>query len=104
MARDYFVYIVASKSRRLYIGVTGDLERRVFEHKHVLRSGFTSTYNIDRFVHAEQYSMVQDAIAREKQLKGWNRTKKIALIERENPTWRDLSVEWFKGDASVAAE
>jgi putative endonuclease len=87
----YYVYILASRSRNLYIGVTGDLDRRVFEHKQKLVSGFSSRYNIDRLVHCEIYANVRRAIAREKELKGWRREKKIALIECENPTWDDLS-------------
>jgi len=87
----YYVYILASRSRNLYIGVSGDLDRRIFEHKQKLVPGFSSRYNIDRLVHYEIYVNVRRAIAREKELKGWRREKKISLIERENPTWDDLS-------------
>ena len=87
----YYVYILASRSRNLYIGVTGDLDRRIFEHKNKLVRGFTSQYNIHRLVYYEVYGNVTSAIAREKELKGWRREKKIMLIERENPTWDDLS-------------
>jgi putative endonuclease len=93
--RTYFVYILASKSRRLYIGITSDLERRVWQHKTKALGGFTARYNIDRLVHVEDYSDVHEAIAREKQLKNWRREKKIALIASRNPTWRDLSVDLF---------
>ena len=86
----YYVYILASRSRNLYIGVTGDVDRRIFEHKQKLTPGFSSRYNIDRLVHYEIYGNVRRAIAREKELKGWRREKKIVLIERENPTWDDL--------------
>jgi putative endonuclease len=86
------------------IGMTSNLERRVFEHKHQLIPGFTSTYNVSRLVYMEAFSDVHDAIRREKQLKGWSRRKKIALIENSNPTWRDLSVAWFVGDSSVTVE
>ena len=87
----YYVYIFASRSRNLYVGVTRDLDRRTFEHKNKLVRGFTSRYNIHRLVYYEIYGTVVSAIAREKELKGWRREKKIALIERENPTWDDLS-------------
>jgi len=94
--RTYCVYLLASKSRRLYIGVTNNLERRLFEHKSKLGDGFTKRYNIDRLVYFEQTEDVLSAIAREKQLKSWNRNKKIALIEAGNPTWQDLSAGWYK--------
>jgi putative endonuclease len=91
----YFTYIVASRSRTLYIGVTGDLGKRVFEHKKKLHEGFSATYNCDRLVWFERFTEVGGAIAREKQLKGWRREKKIALIEANNPTWVDLSEGWY---------
>jgi len=94
--RLYSTYIVASQSRILYIGVTGNLARRVFEHKWKEHEGFTSRYNCDRLVWFERYQEVGLAIAREKQLKRWNRAKKIALIERTNPTWADLSRDWYE--------
>jgi putative endonuclease len=92
----YFVYIMASKSRRLYIGVTNNLERRVFEHKSKLVEGFTAKYNIDRLVYFAETGDVMAAMEREKQLKGWLRAKKIALIESENPSWLDLSYGWIE--------
>ncbi|HEY7675279.1 MAG TPA: GIY-YIG nuclease family protein [Burkholderiales bacterium] len=98
---QYFVYILASKSRRLYVGVTNDLERRVYEHKQKLADGFTRQYRIDRLVHYEETSDVLAAIEREKQIKGWLREKKLALIESGNPTWRDLSNEWYKGNSEA---
>jgi putative endonuclease len=94
MERTYFVYILASKSRRLYVGVTGNLERRAYEHKGKFVAGFTKKYNIDRLVYFEQTGDVRSAIEREKQLKGLLRAKKIALIESVNPTWDDLSKQW----------
>ena len=90
----YFVYIMVSHSRVLYTGVTNDLERRVSEHKQHLIPGFTDKYNVVRLVHFEETSNVLDAIAREKEIKGWRRSKKIALVESENPVWRDLSGDW----------
>jgi putative endonuclease len=86
-----FTYIVASRSLTLYIGMTRDLEKRVFEHKHKLHEGFTATYNCDRLVWFESFDSPGGAIRREKQLKGWTRKKKIALITAKNPTWIDLS-------------
>jgi putative endonuclease len=75
--------------------MTNNLERRIDEHKHKLRPGFTSEYNITRLVYVETTADVSAAIRREKQLKGWLRRKKVALIESQNPTWVDLSAEWF---------
>jgi putative endonuclease len=88
----YFVYILASRSRVLYTGVTNNLERRMFEHKSKLVPGFTSKYNVDRLVHFEDCDCIDDAIALEKQIKGWLRARKIALIEATNPGWADLAV------------
>jgi putative endonuclease len=91
----YFTYIMASRSRTLYIGVTVDLHRRVFQHKWKEHDGFTARYNCDRLVWFERHQFVQAAIAREKELKGWSRSKKIALIESMNAVWVDLSREWY---------
>lgn len=96
--RSYFTYILASKSRVLYIGVTNDIERRVREHKEKSKAGFTARYNVSRLVYLETYNDVRDAIAREKQLKGWLRERKVALIESVNPTRRDLSDDRFGSD------
>ncbi|MGB2768181.1 MAG: GIY-YIG nuclease family protein [Candidatus Zixiibacteriota bacterium] len=93
--RQYYVYIMTNKSRTLYTGVTSNLMRRVYEHKNKLINGFTKKYNIDRLVYYEVTSAVTSAIAREKQIKGWLRRKKIALIESVNPQWKDLSEEWI---------
>jgi putative endonuclease len=102
MARGrYFVYVLASKSRRLYVGVTNDLERRIYEHKQKLADGFTKMYRIDRLVHFEETSDVRVAIEREKQIKGLLRAKKIALIESSNPTWEDLSEAWYKANSKA---
>ena len=93
--RTYWVYIMTNRSGTLYTGVTSDLPRRVYEHRRSLVSGFTSRYKIDRLVHAEAFREVSDAIAREKQIKGWVRSRKLALITDANPDWRDLGEEWF---------
>ena len=94
MRKEYFVYIMTNKSRTLYTGVTNNLERRVYEHKNKLLPGFASKYNITKLVYYESGDDISVAIAREKQIKGWLRAKKIALIESMNPEWKDLSVEW----------
>jgi putative endonuclease len=89
--KQYYGYIMTNESRTLYTGVTNDLERRVFEHKQKLVPGFTLKYNISKLVYFEITQDVQAAIAWEKQIKGWLRRKKIALIESVNPEWADLS-------------
>jgi putative endonuclease len=93
--KQYYVYIMTNKSKTLYIGVTDNLERRVYEHKNKLIEGFTKRYNITKLAYYEMTYDVQSAIEREKQIKGWLRRKKIALIEAMNPRWVDLSGEWF---------
>ena len=93
---SYFVYIVASLSRTLYVGVTNDLVRRVHEHKMKEPRGFTASYNISRLVCFEEFSTPSAAIAREKQLKSWRRDKKIRVIESVNPSWDDLSAGWYE--------
>jgi putative endonuclease len=91
----YFTYIMASRSHTLYIGVTGDLLKRVFQHKWKEHGGFTARYNCDRLVWFQSHQDVRKAIAREKELKSWRRSKKLALIESVNPAWADLSREWY---------
>jgi putative endonuclease len=86
---------MASRSHTLYIGVSGDLHKRVFQHKWKEHDGFTARYNCDRLVWFEGHQDVQGAIAREKELKGWRRSKKIALIESSNQGWIDLSRDWY---------
>jgi putative endonuclease len=91
MGRSYWVYIVASKmGGTLYIGVTNDLVRRVYEHRTGLADGFTKKYQVHRLVYFEQYDDIESAIIREKRLKKWNRAWKIQLIEKDNPQWDDL--------------
>ncbi len=92
---QYYVYMMTNGVRTLYIGVTNDLTRRVYEHQHKLTDGFTKKYNVTMPVHYEVTTDVQSAIAREKQLKGWRRSKKIGLIEASNPEWVDLSLGWY---------
>lgn len=95
MSKEYYVYIMTNKSRTLYTGVTNNLMRRVYEHKKKLVEGFTSKYNIQFLVYYESTNDVHVALAREKQIKGWLRSKKIALIDSMNPKWKDLSEEWY---------
>ena len=93
---SYYVYILTNKSNTvLYVGVTSELENRVWQHKNKVYKGFTSTYNIDKLVYYEEFQWIQDAIAREKQLKGGSRKKKIDLVEKTNPGWGDLSEGWY---------
>jgi putative endonuclease len=94
--RFYFTYIMSNTSMTLYIGFTNNLERRVWEHKNGVGSVFTSSYHFDRLVYFEQTTDVVGAIAREKQLKGWSRERKIELVKRMNPAWIDLSAEWSR--------
>ena len=89
--RTFHVYIMASASRRLYVGVTGNLPSRVDQHRRLEIRGFTRKYQMIRLVYLEETSDVNSALRREKQVKGWMRSKKISLIEALNPQWRDLS-------------
>jgi putative endonuclease len=93
--RAYYTYMLASRSHTLYVGATVDLRKRIFQHKWREHDGFTEQYNCDRLVWYEVHQDVNRAIAREKQLKGWRRSKKIWLIEGMNPAWVDLSREWY---------
>ncbi len=90
----YYVYIMSSKTGVLYTGMTNDLERRVFEHKTGISQGFTKKYKVTRLVYFEETSDVNTAIAREKEIKGWLRRRKIDLIQSINPAWEDLADEW----------
>ena len=94
--KQYYVYIMASWSRVLYVGVTGDLERRVFEHKKGLLPGFTSKYNVTRLVYYAVHERADYAIEREKRINTWRRQKKVALVEQMNPGWEDLAAAWYR--------
>jgi putative endonuclease len=94
--KTYAVYILSNTSRILYIGVTGDLDRRIWEHQKKLVPGFTATYNLHSMVYLELYANVKAAIAREKELKRWGRSKKLSLIRSANPNWTDLALNHFK--------
>ncbi len=93
---QYYVYIMTNKSGTLYIGVINNLNRRVYEYKEKLIRGFTSRYNLSNLVYYETCYDINQAIVREKQLKGWLRNKQIELIEKTNPYWRDLSKDGYK--------
>ena len=93
---DYFVYLLTNAARTvLYIGVTNDVENRLRAHREGLTPGFTERYRVNRLIYYEAFGEVLEAIAREKQLKGWTRAKKDALIARTNPLWKDLSADWL---------
>jgi len=92
--KTYHVYILTNQSRTLYIGVTSDLNKRIRQHKTKCVEGFTARYNVDQLVYYEEFATPAEAIAREKQLKGWTRAKKIALIEQANSRWEDLANGW----------
>lgn len=94
--RLYYVYILASRSRTLYTGVTGDLSRRVYQHKEKAHKGFTSRYYVTRLVYYAVFGDPRLAIAREKQIKAWRRSKKVALINSVNPKWLDISEQLFR--------
>ena len=92
---QYYLYILTNKKNgTLYVGVTNNLERRMFEHKHKLVEGFTKKYGLHRLIYLEVFQYVNDAIKREKNIKKWKRHWKINLIEEENPHWEDLAKDW----------
>ena len=92
--KQYCVYIMSNIHRTIYTGVTSDLVRRAFQHQEGSIPGFTAKYGLKRPVYFEVTSDVRSAIAREKQIKGWSRAKKVALIESANPNWADLGLDW----------
>ena len=95
MNKTYFVYILANKyNTTIYTGVTNNLKRRLYEHRHKFVNGFAERYNLNKLVYYEDTTDVKSAIEREKQIKGWTREKKNALISSINPGWKDLSVDW----------
>lgn len=94
--REYYVYILGNGKGALYIGVTNNLVRRLLEHKHKQVPGFTSKYDIDQLLFIESFSSIHDALAAEKQIKGWTRKKKLGLIRTQNPRFEDLSKDWLE--------
>ena len=99
---QYYVYIMTNATRTLYVGVTNNLERRVYEHKSKHIEGFTRRYNITWLAYYAETNDVREAIAREKQIKGWTRQKKLGLISEMNPQWRDLSADWYDETSGFA--
>jgi len=93
--KNYYVYIIAGKSGTLYVGITSNIKKRVYEHKNRLIPGFTDKYGIDRLLYFEAMTDVSSAIKREKQIKAWRREKKVKLIDSLNPQWKDLSEDWY---------
>ena len=102
--KQYLIYMMTNRWKNvLYTGVTNSLEHRVWQHKNKAVPGFTKKYNCDRLVYFEEYAEIDQAIARETQLKAWSRKKKDALIARMNPEWKDLAAEWYEeGDPSTS--
>ena len=94
--KTFHVYILASRARTLYTGVTSNLVRRVYQHRQMLFGGFTTKYHITRLVYFESTRNARAAVAREKEVKGWSRATKAQMIESVNPEWRDLAVGWFE--------
>lgn len=94
----YYTYIMASSGGTLYTGITSDIVNRVYTHKKRNIPGFTQRYNVTRLVYFESSRNANYAIAREKEIKGWRRSKKIALIQSQNPKWKDLAADWFPPD------
>ncbi|MCO6500192.1 MAG: GIY-YIG nuclease family protein [Vicingus serpentipes] len=95
--KTFYTYILASKRNgTLYIGLTNELERRIFEHKNNVGSSFTSKYKIHQLVYFEEHATYEQAFTRERQMKKWKRDWKIELIEKENPLWKDLSSDWYE--------
>lgn len=92
----FYVYIMGSKTGTLYVGVTSNIERRVYEHKNHLLPGFTDKYNVDQLLYYEETNNPISAISREKQIKAWRREKKVKLIDSMNVAWNDLSEDWYE--------
>ena len=96
MEKSYYVYILASKRNgTLYIGVTNNLERRLYEHRNNLIKGFTKRYNVHKLIYYEETNNINEALLFEKRIKKWNRSWKIRLIEQDNPKWKDLAECWY---------
>ena len=94
--KTFYLYIMASKTGTLYVGMTNNIKRRVYEHKHHLIPGFTDKYRIERLLYVETVNDPVSAIKREKQIKAWRREKKVSLIDSINPQWNDLSQDWYE--------
>jgi len=103
VAKTYYVYILSNAARMLYIGVTNNLVRRMSEHRQRYVPGFASRYNLTRLVYYENTTDIRSAIVREKQIKGWLRSRKTALIRSVNPRWKDLAADWFRDKKTLPA-
>ncbi len=103
-SRNYYVYILASRSRVLYTGVTNDLERRLAQHRTNTERGFSARYNADRLVWFDETDDVSAALTQEKGIKSWRRVRKVELIEADNPGWRDLASEWGLPERSFVSD
>jgi putative endonuclease len=101
--KQAYVYIMSNGSRTIYVGVTSDLERRVWEHKTHFREGFTKRYNLTKPVYIAEFARIDDAIACEKTVKGMSRPRKLSLIAERNPRWNDLAWNWYGDEAAPAA-
>jgi len=101
VSNTYYIYILSSRSRNLYTGVTNDLARRLIEHRECKAPGFASRYRVFRLVHFEIFGDIRAAITREKEIKGWRREKKVWLIKRGNPTWQDLAALLGQGEKQI---
>jgi len=105
MERQYYVYILTNKRKNvLYVGVTSNLEGRMWQHKNKEVKGFTSKYNVNQLVYYEEYGDIYEAIQREKQIKNWKRQWKEELIFKSNPLWKDLSQGWYDRDSESSSE
>src|SRR5258706_15112911 len=100
---NFYVYITANRWHTIYVGVSDDLHRRVWEHRTKSVPGFTTRYEVDRLVYFEHFTDIRDAIAREKQIKGWKRFKKLALVHSMNPEWKDLAADWYSTEQLSAS-
>jgi putative endonuclease len=104
VGRTYYVYMMSNVSKMLYVGVTNGLKKRVYQHKPKLIPGFTQEYNIFKLVYFEEFGDIRAAIAREKEIKGWLRSKKVTLIMAKNPQWKDLAESWFENPAKTKTQ
>ena len=94
--KTFYVYILASKTGTLYVGLTNNIKRRIYEHKQHIVPGFTDKYDIDRLLYFETFRSSVSAIGREKQIKAWRREKKVQIIDSKNPEWKDISEDWYE--------
>jgi putative endonuclease len=102
--KSYWVYVLSGRTRTLCVGVTNGIERRTYEHQNKSVPGFTSKYRLDRLVYFEEHADIRNALEREKQIKSWQREKKMAPVESLNPKWRDWSLNWRLADHSQRAD